>query len=257
MHGSIGGRWGHGSNTAGAAGPGPVAQRRHHTAWAGPQPQQQRSAEPAAYLTCASSKPSRYSGTLCLRGRHHRAVRRVAIIGNSGAGKSTLGRILADRLDVPYVELDGIFHQRNWSKLPPAEFERRVAAVADQPRWILDGSYSAVRHVIWPRADCVVWIDLPRLLVTYRVLRRTVHRCATGQELWNGNRDRWQDMFSTDPMTSTVAAAWKRYPEQRARLAAATTDPEWAQLTFVHLRSRRQVRQYLHRLSQDHDREPG
>jgi len=176
-------------------------------------------------------------------------VRRVAIIGNSGAGKSTVGRILADRLDVPYVELDGIFHQRNWSKLPPAEFERRVAEVADQPSWILDGSYSAVRHVVWPRADCVVWIDLPRLLVTYRVFRRTVHRCATRQELWNGNRDRWQDMFSTDPETSTVAAAWKRYPEQRARLAAATTDPRWARLTLVHLRSRRQVRQYLRPVS--------
>ena len=131
-----------------------------------------------------------------------------------GSGQATLGRILADRLGVPYVELDGIFHQRNWSKLRPAEFERLVAEVANQPSWILDGSYSAVRHVVWPRADCVVWIDLPRLLVTYRVFRRTVHRYATRQELWNGNRDRWQDMFSTDPETSAVAAAWKRYPEQ-------------------------------------------
>lgn len=180
----------------------------------------------------------------------------MAIIGNSGAGKSTLGRILADRLNVPYIELDGIFHQRNWSKLPPAEFERRVAEVAEQPSWILDGSYSAVRHVTWPRAECVVWIDLPRLLVTYRVLRRTVQRCPTRQELWNGNRDRWQDMFSTDPGTSTVAAAWKLYPAQRARLVAATADPEWAKLTLVHLRSRRQVRQYPHALSQRQDRNP-
>ncbi len=183
-------------------------------------------------------------------------MRRVAIIGNSGAGKSTLGRSLADRLNVPYVELDGIFHQPNWSKLPPAEFERRVADIAAQPSWILDGSYSAVRHVIWPRADCVVWIDLPRLLLTYRVFRRTVHRCATRQELWNGNRERWRDMLSTDPETSTVAAAWTRYPAQRARCAAATTDPVWARLTFVRLRSRRQVRQYLRTFGESRDRSP-
>jgi adenylate kinase family enzyme len=106
-------------------------------------------------------------------------------------------------------------------------------------------------------SDRVVWIDLPRLLVTYRVLRRTVYRCATRQELWNGNRNRWRDIFSTDPMTSTVAAAWTRYPAQRARLVAATTDPQWARSTFVHLRSQRQVRQYVQTLSQHQDREPG
>jgi len=64
-------------------------------------------------------------------------------------------------------------------------------------------------------------------------------------------------MFSTDPDTSTVAAAWKRYPEQRARLAAAATDPRWARLTFVNLRSRRQVRQYLHTFSESRARSPG
>ncbi len=172
-------------------------------------------------------------------------MQRVTIIGTSGAGKSTLGALLADHLGVPYVELDGIFHQQNWSRLPPPEFERRVREVAERPSWVIDGSYSAVRHVIWPRAECVVWLDLPRLLVTYRVLRRTVVRCATRTELWNGNRDRWRDMFSTDPLTSTVAAAWKRYPEQRARYVAATADPRWTTLSIVHLRSRRQVEDYV------------
>jgi adenylate kinase family enzyme len=183
-------------------------------------------------------------------------VRRVAIIGTSGAGKSTLGRTLATRLDVPYVELDGMFHQPNWSQLPSSEFERRVAEVAAQPSWVLDGSYSAVRHVIWPRAECVVWLDLPRLVVTSRVFRRTVRRCAIRQELWNGNRDRWRDMLSTDPNTSTVAAAWKRYPEQRARYAAATADPRWKAMMIVHLRSSREVREYVRRFDPARDRSP-
>ena len=64
----------------------------------------------------------------------------MAIIGTSGAGKSSLGRTLATRLDVPYVELDGMFHQPNWSQLPPPEFERRVAEVAAEPSWVLDGT---------------------------------------------------------------------------------------------------------------------
>jgi adenylate kinase family enzyme len=156
--------------------------------------------------------------------------------------------MLADRLSVPYIELDGIFHQANWTQLPAHEFERCVEELAAQPTWVIDGSYSAVRHVIWPRAECVVWLDLPRSLVTYRVLRRTVVRLATRQELWNGNRDRWRDLLSTHPSTSTVAAAWKRYPEQRARCAAGTEDPRWHTVSIVHLRSRREVTSYLQAL---------
>ena len=188
------------------------------------------------------------------RGGHHRPIRRVSIIGTSGSGKSTLGALVADRLGVPYIELDGIFHQPNWTHPSPVEFERRVEEVVAGPSWVIDGSYSAVRHVIWPRAECVVWLDLPRLLVTSRVLRRTVIRCATRQELWNGNRDRFRDMLSADPKKSTVAAAWKRYPEVRDRCEAATNDPRWHALSFVRLRSPREVRVYLRELENDRHR---
>jgi len=36
----------------------------------------------------------------------------VRLIGPGGAGKSTVGRILADRLDVPFVDLDRVFAER-------------------------------------------------------------------------------------------------------------------------------------------------
>jgi adenylate kinase family enzyme len=175
----------------------------------------------------------------------------VAIIGTSGSGKSTLGVSLADRLGVPYVELDSIFHQPHWTPLPAPEFERRVEEVAALPSWVIDGSYSAVRHLIWPRAECIVWLDLPRLLVTYRVLRRTVVRCAIREELWNGNRERWRDLLSSDPGKSPVAAAWKRYPEQRDRYATATKNPRWHALSFVHLRSPHEVKIFLRDLDND------
>jgi hypothetical protein len=90
-----------------------------------------------------------------------------------------------------------------------------------------------------------VWLDLPRLLVTSRVLRRTVRRLVTRQVLWNGNRDRWRDLLSTDPRKSAVAAAWRRYPEQRVRYEAAVNDPQWHALSIIHLRSPHDIAVYL------------
>lgn len=43
--------------------------------------------------------------------------RRIALIGLRGGGKSTLGRLLADKLGVPFVELDGEIERRSGASL--------------------------------------------------------------------------------------------------------------------------------------------
>jgi XRE family transcriptional regulator, aerobic/anaerobic benzoate catabolism transcriptional regulator len=44
-------------------------------------------------------------------------LRRIALIGLRGAGKSTLGRLLADRLAVPFIELDREIERRSGASL--------------------------------------------------------------------------------------------------------------------------------------------
>ena len=41
---------------------------------------------------------------------------------------------------------------------------------------MLDGNYSAVRDLIWQRADAVIWLDLPRSVVMLRLIPRTLGR---------------------------------------------------------------------------------
>jgi len=43
--------------------------------------------------------------------------RRIALIGLRGGGKSTLGRLLADKLDVPFIELDREIERRSGASL--------------------------------------------------------------------------------------------------------------------------------------------
>jgi adenylate kinase family enzyme len=159
-------------------------------------------------------------------------VRRISMVGVSGSGKSTVGKELARRLAVPYVELDAIFHQPGWAPLPAEQFRRRVIALASGDGWVIDGNYSAVLPLVWERADTVVWLDLPRRTVMRRIVWRTVRRAAARTELWNGNRERWRNLFTWDEQQSVISWAWHHYPVYRQRYAAAASDARYAHLTF-------------------------
>jgi adenylate kinase family enzyme len=167
------------------------------------------------------------------------------VVGNSGSGKSTLAAALAARLGVPYIELDSIFHQPGWTELPRDEFRARVRALAAGEEWVIDGNYSAVRDLVWARADTVVWIDLPRWLVMRRVIGRTLRRAVLRQELWNGNREPVSNWLTLDPERSIIIWAWTQHARYRARYGAAMADPICAHLRFFRLRRPADVHTFL------------
>ncbi|HXS65438.1 MAG TPA: hypothetical protein VN767_21485 [Streptosporangiaceae bacterium] len=166
-------------------------------------------------------------------------MQRVYVVGNSGSGKSTLAAALADKLGATYLELDSVFHQPGWKPLEREAFRERIEAFTQAPTWVVDGNYSAVRDIVWNRADTVVWLDLPRRRVMRQLLGRTLRRMATGAELWNGNRERWQNLFRLDPTESILVWAWTKHAAYRERYLAAMDDPANTHLKFIQLRSRK------------------
>ena len=173
------------------------------------------------------------------------AVERIVVVGSSGAGKSTLARELSRRLRMPRLELDSLHHQPGWTELPEPEFRARVAAVTAAPRWVIDGNYRAVRDIVWPSADTLVWLDLSRPRVTLRVVRRTLGRLISRRELWNGNRERVRMALSWDPQRSIIRWAWVQHPVTRAGYESAIREPAHAHLAVHRLRSPAQVRGFL------------
>ncbi len=173
------------------------------------------------------------------------------MVGNSGAGKSTVARQLARILGVPFVELDAIYHQAGWAPLADGEFRARVAEVTAGDAWVIDGNYSAVRPLVWARADTVIWIDPPRHRVMRQVIWRTLRRAALRIELWNGNRERWANLFTWEPENSVIAWAWHRHAVYRRRYGTAPDDPAHSHLTFVRLQNRSAIRHFLAAASQN------
>ncbi|GAA2264970.1 adenylate kinase [Streptomyces ruber] len=112
------------------------------------------------------------------------------MVGPSGAGKSTVARALAEARGLPHYELDAMFWAAGWRRRPEGEFLADVAALDRTAGWIADGQYGAAHPVLEELADTVVWVDPPRSATTARLLRRTLRRLRTREELWNGNRER-------------------------------------------------------------------
>ncbi len=170
------------------------------------------------------------------------------MVGSSGAGKTTVARQLAAQLGLAHVELDALFHGPGWTQPAPAEFRRRVAAALDAATdgWVACGNYSAVREaVVWPRADTVVVLDLDKALVTWRVVRRTLRRVVRREELWNGNREPWRNLYAWDPEKNVIRWSWTRHSLNRERYRRAAQDPAHAHLDFVVLTTPAEVDRFL------------
>jgi adenylate kinase family enzyme len=176
-------------------------------------------------------------------------MRRISVVGNSGSGKTTTATRLASALGMPHLELDAVFHQAGWQPLPREEFRARVAEFTAADAWVVDGNYdSAVRDLVWGRADTVIWMDLPRHRVIRQLTARTLRRMATGAVLWNGNREPWSNLFRLDPEESILRWAWTQHRKYQERYLRDIADPALARLQFVRLRSRAEADEFARRL---------
>jgi adenylate kinase family enzyme len=121
--------------------------------------------------------------------------RRINVKGGSGAGKTTFAAALADRLQLPHIELDALHHGPNWSQPTAQEFYARVQAVLDANPggWVIDGNYERkLETLVTDAADTIVWLDLPLHTLLRRLWWRTSSRIRDDVELWNGNRESWR-----------------------------------------------------------------
>jgi adenylate kinase family enzyme len=137
-------------------------------------------------------------------------MRRVSIVGPSGSGKTTFARRLAAKLQVPAIELDGLFWDADWHHADDETFSARVDAATSGDGWVADGNYTRAKEIVLGRADTVVWLDLPLRTCLARVLRRTARRSRTREELWSGNRESWRRHLSRDSLVWWLISSYRR-----------------------------------------------
>lgn len=170
--------------------------------------------------------------------------RRINVVGTSAVGKSTLATRLAAQLKVPYIELDALHWEPNWTEAPNEVLRGRVQEAIAGDGWVVDGNYAKVRDLVWARVEAVVWLDLPLRTILWRYLRRTSRRVARREELWAGNRERLgTHLFSRNSLLWWILTTYRRRRAEYPPLLAARPD-----LLAVRLRSGRSAEHWLAQL---------
>jgi hypothetical protein len=172
---------------------------------------------------------------------------RILILGRTGSGKTTLARELAAAIGVPHVELDALYFGPEFSTVPLSVLRDRTSAAIAGDRWVTDGNKSAVRDLVWPRADTVIWLDYPLVVCLWRLGRRALWRTSVlkAQAAERHGKAGLPRQFLT--AAKGVLTALRSHKGQRREYPRLFAKQENQHLAVVRLRSPRATRAWLAR----------
>ena len=173
---------------------------------------------------------------------------RISIVGSSGSGKSFLARQLAERLGVPVYSLDELKCGQG-DPLPAHEFAALVDQLTQREAWILDGHYRDVRHLIWSRAQAVIWLNYPLPLVAMRLFSRFYRNRNGGPAAHASIGGNSRGGAGCGPVPS---ASWKRRfnrflrtLRERREYPVVLALPQYSQAQCIELKSPRLAEKWL------------
>lgn len=164
-------------------------------------------------------------------------MKRVLVIGSGGAGKSTLARRLGERLGLEVIHLDRFYWGAGWAEPEKEEWARKVEGLVEREAWVMDGNYSGTLARRLEACDAVVFLDLPRALCVWRVLKRVVTSRWRGRpDMAEGCRERFSLEF--------LKWIWAYPSRSRPKVLALIDAGSAGKRVFV-LRSRAEVEKFL------------
>lgn len=168
------------------------------------------------------------------------AMRKVLVIGSGGAGKSTFAGRLGSLLGLPVIHLDAYYWKPGWVEPPKDSWLETVEGLLARDSWVMDGNYSGTLPVRLRACDAVVFLDLPRAVCLWRVVKRSIlYRRRRRPDMAEGCPEQFSLEF--------LRWVWG-YPKRSRPKALRLLEEEARGKQIVRLRSRAEVREFLARV---------
>lgn len=101
-----------------------------------------------------------------------KAMKKILVIGSGGAGKSTFARRLSAITGIKVVHLDKLYWRSDWVEPLKEEWKETLEKAMCGEAWIMDGNYSGTFEMRLAVCDTVIFLDLPRTICVYRIIKR-------------------------------------------------------------------------------------
>jgi adenylate kinase family enzyme len=101
-------------------------------------------------------------------------MKKILVIGSGGAGKSTFARHLGAILQLEVIHLDSLYWSAGWVETPKDVWRAAVEELLTREAWVMDGNYGGTLDQRLEACDAVIFLDVPRLICLWRVLKRLI-----------------------------------------------------------------------------------
>lgn len=163
-------------------------------------------------------------------------MKKIIVVGSGGAGKSTFAMRLGAILGIEVIHLDKLYWKPNWVKTHEDEWSRIIEDHLRRESWIMDGNFGGTRAMRLRACDTVIWLDIPRRVCMYRILKRAVvYRNRRRPDMAEGCHERLDWEF--------IKWVWN-YP-RRAKLRVVAEIESLEDKNVVILRSSRDASKFL------------
>lgn len=172
-------------------------------------------------------------------------MQKIAVFGPPASGKSTLAKQLSLELGFPHTDLDDILFTPTGT-LPLAEFRRQASEITRGRAWVVEGNFSKLADVVWHRADVLVWLDFPLLLIIRRIVRRSLRQLTGREDSAQAKRLTWRKAFFG--RRSLLRTAIRKYRKNRPRYTKQVAETASLGVQVVRLHNTKGVNDWMNEL---------